>query len=1532
MKKFISVLLTILILTGVFATALPVTVSASPIIERRADPSTLDGWKAFFGESIPNTGFSGTVWSDKTVLTDPSVLGNSITLSEPDNFSVVLSALACDVSVKGYSTEPSDTVIVVDSSSANEELDEVIAALNDAVVSIQNINKHNRVGVVSYSGNYDMSSPSQLSDSKVLLPIGRYSHSSNQFFVKKSAKAPKAEMLCVNSGVFKANGEQMQCVSTTVFGASYVQSGIYTAMNEFLCVEDTVIGNSEMQSGSKRLPVMILVSSGAPNVGSYDYANVGTSNMGDGSSPANELESAIPFVTQLTASYAKERITEHYDNTAVIYTLSLDKGDHPVVAPSTSSTNINKHWNTYNLTAPDATMQLGIGRTWISDETGGHWQTNHVSIQKNSYELKKNYVNDYFRADISVDAAFSRVVNELNTKSQHYPTYVEGENDELGGYIEFIDDIGQYMEVKKINGIKLGGVLYTGEAIAKNFRPGGGELGSIDSPNDLGNELIGSVMARLGISDLVRAQDLITRAYRAKQLYYDSTTGEYSNYIGWYADAEGNFICHGAEGDKILPENAVFYNRSYGFTGVVADGYKATDTMYVSVQVHTRIATGTSAVIFRVPAALIPVITYNVTMSGDSMEDPGAIFLSYDDDMEIDTDGDGLYDSSLPMGPIRLVYEVGLKSDIDEITVQDKVSENYKYVKDGKYTFYTNRWNPDDMDHVNPSVAENTVAFFSPSEDNERYYYTENTPVYLKSGDEYILYKGSAPAYENGKYYRPFKVFEYNNDVTEGNAIVHIHYEEISQKSLEKAKVEKDGSWYIPKGTIHRFYEEYSHQKSENVTGTLEYAHYPRVERIEETDDYYVDFILGNNGCVSIEAASGIKITQQGDDTMVGYNGIYSYLVSGKDGSYRLVISDNNGKRTTSELKISKGEGLVNLKEGETAYIIDLPADEIYSIKELTEGFDYQVKSVNSQNSDSIDIKISDRNITDVNFVNTLIAPVGSGSVILRCMIDHPFDSNVNSEGVDFEFKVDFYNGDVVFRTENLTLKDVENRRFDDIPLGTKVVIEQTLVPFGFTTDKEEKRIEIMVDEERIYTTSFVNTYSPNPVENINVTVTGTMSFTGRTDDAWLESDEFTFMLQKRVGTKWVDMGTDTVSSPDEKLDFSKLIQNEVYDSAGAYSYRIFEVYSDNPLNGITYDKSIAWFDVIVTDENWDGEYEIDNVVGFNGIIVGKAGSRFNAHASFTSRYGVAGTDSVSILVNAEVEDFSGSTAPKTPSGLSFGLYQSGELVQTLPVTSAAGESVITLNFGSLNVGKNIEYTLKQIVPDEPEKAMQYSDKEYPITVTLYDDTMGGVYALISSEGRKGQELSFDFVNVYDPADYLWTPGANVILEGDDITDGRFEFVICKADSSFTELTELQKVENAGNSVTFDTITMDKAGRYFYVIMQIDQGEEGMTYDKAAYEIIVDVEDVDGSFAGKVTAEKELEFVNTYKKPEGSDVTKPGGNQNSTTKPGQNKPSTSPQTEDKANFALWYGMLIISGLSMALLTLTSNKLRSKFRR
>ena len=62
--------------------------------------------------------------------------------------------------------------------------------------------------------------------------------------------------------------------------------------------------------------------------------------------------------------------------------------------------------------------------------------------------------------------------------------------------------------------------------------------------------------------------DLIRKAFDAGQLKaYDSATGEFSNYIGWYADANDRFLGFYNEGTTQAPANAVYKNKTYGLLG-----------------------------------------------------------------------------------------------------------------------------------------------------------------------------------------------------------------------------------------------------------------------------------------------------------------------------------------------------------------------------------------------------------------------------------------------------------------------------------------------------------------------------------------------------------------------------------------------------------------------------------------------------------------------------------------------------------------------------------------------------------------------------------------------------------------------------------------------------------------------------------------------------------------------------------------------------------------------------------------------------
>ena len=81
-------------------------------ITKVADPSTKDGWKSYFGtgDNI-STDNAGGIWTDKSVFTDASAFQNittdsqgnavSITMKNPNDLLVALSAMASNMTISG---------------------------------------------------------------------------------------------------------------------------------------------------------------------------------------------------------------------------------------------------------------------------------------------------------------------------------------------------------------------------------------------------------------------------------------------------------------------------------------------------------------------------------------------------------------------------------------------------------------------------------------------------------------------------------------------------------------------------------------------------------------------------------------------------------------------------------------------------------------------------------------------------------------------------------------------------------------------------------------------------------------------------------------------------------------------------------------------------------------------------------------------------------------------------------------------------------------------------------------------------------------------------------------------------------------------------------------------------------------------------------------------------------------------------------------------------------------------------------------
>lgn len=979
-KKLMSIFLCVaLLITYIPLAARGASVGSNPYA-RETDPHTLDQWKNYFGvqQNHPqnvalSTDYAGAVWTDKSVflpgnipaeLTRAKYNGKTFSVNDTgDNFLVALSAISSNKQITGYSTIPTDTVLVLDMSSSmrsNDDngqsaVDELVTAANSAIDRLLKLNKNNRIGVVLYAGNVNQSFSVADGATETILPLDIYNIKQNGEYLVSIDYGRNADYgIEVASGVSGTNGAVTGSKMTAT--GTFMQDGIYEAMNVFLAADPIV--ESGVQAGTERLPIMVLMSDGEPTLANSDYdgngSNLGNSTMHDfgGSTGEHTHRDTIAFTTMLTAAYAKKQIAAHYGD-ALFYTLAY--GEEVTRLPEAlsvmdpdnrgGSTNVAEMWTDF---LNDETVN-------VYRYSVGGWNNYQYYTVKNAAQgaarlaaVDKLYVDEYFPAtsDENFADAFDAIVEEIIIQSKYYPTYVEFDHDH-DGYLTFVDKIGTLMQVKDVKGIVVGDRLFSGAAMANAIGNNGSQLGTIEAPTAMGHSFIGSVKERLGIADTDVAQALVANAYNHKQLYYKNDT-EFSHYIGWFADSQGNYLDFWHEGmtdgqiaDVVAAEGATHIIKSYGFLGDTRDldGISNTDMMYMTVRIATEISTGESILTWKLPASLIPTVTYEVTVNVDS-------------DGNITEVTDLVLSDDAAAAPVRLLYEAGLKKGVYDWNIADITNER---------TLYTNKWNASYED-----TTQNTYSHFEPSLDNERYYFTEKAFVYADQNG--TLYKGNKPT-GGGSYYRQYTVYE---KLTNGTVRAHTHYEPLTAESLALSVAEDGNTWSIPKGTVHRYYDFENTQKAENKTATMGYSDHPFI--IAENGDYYTYSTQGNNGRLNVTAATGISLTKRLSAVAEGAENSFTFTISGDISAAQVVRLNADG--TEASRSAIAANGTVTLAADETVYIIGLAAGS-YTVTEMAhQNYDLTEIRLDGNVVPGGSVSVAAGDVNELVFTNTPKLPV----------------------------------------------------------------------------------------------------------------------------------------------------------------------------------------------------------------------------------------------------------------------------------------------------------------------------------------------------------------------------------------------------------------------------------------------------------------------------------------------------------------------------------------------------------------------------
>ena len=1433
-KRFVALLLCVAMVLA-YLPCLVSIAAAAPTDCKIVDPYTIHDWQQYFGTDVMSTEYTGGVWTDKSVFKSfadyqsaegvnafISPVGNPLSnevmqmlATDPENFLIALSAITANKSVSGSSSSPLDTILVLDVSGSMQgnNATAVVQATNEAIETLLEQNTNNRIGVVLYSGNHSQGS-SNTSTASVLLPLGRYT-TTNTMNVDSNKTIPayltisgsgNSQTVSVASSVNNGNASD----SKTVRGGTYIQNGLYQAWQQFEAVTDTKVPEGQVQAGAQRTPVVILMSDGAPTAATTSYNNVQTSNMGNGSSTNDR----IAFVTQLTAAWVRGKIGSHYKTTPLFYTLGVGTGNSSeatsVLNPAGSNETLEDYWDNFL--------------------AGTNWQNNSWSVYKDANVTAKNYVDNYWLANNAsglIDA-FEKIVNTIVLQAEQHSTLVEAEQGaDLSGYVTFEDELGELIDVKAIKGLAIGNMIFTGAEMAKDFNTQ--NMGTVEEPTAYGDEFIRTVKERLGITTTAVAQQLVQNAYLAKQLNYTSPT-EYSNYIGWYADEDGNYLGFWQESDgygtEAAPEGAAYINKSYGYLGAQNASTEASDMMHVVVMVHTRISDGHQTIVYKIPASLIPTVTYHIELGSNDPADVKSITR----------------DAAEPM---RLLVEVGLRDEINAVNLEQKIAEHvakgghvHKNA-DGTYTFYTNRWGDGDGGEVNydePLSHLVTESHFHPALENDRYYHVVDDLVYSDANG--TVYNGSTAPAGDG-YYFARNYYE----VVGGTAKYTTKYAPLAAVSLEKAQKGADG-WFIPAGTPHQL-ARFANTKTSNTTGTLNYSWNPVI--LHDNAGYNSYTFLGNNGSVTIAPAQGIALTKTVTETVPGAPEVFTFTVTLSQAVVSPAITDTEGNPLTGVATVNGNVITVELKADETVVITGIPTGTTYTVAEEVTGH-YTASITNATGT------IAAHTITDVAAVNQ--PKIYNDLIISKDVLPPEWMTDITAlENQAFSIRVTITGADAntTYTTSNavrfvtdaqgtasqvITLKDAGSLTVYDLPEGTAYSVAEVNVPAGYTANATESApITGTITENGNAIAGVTNTYAPNSAE-ITINLAGTKTFLttgGYTvpDGEW-PAEGFVMELYSvdlATGNSTLVKGDIKATAADKTWSAAVPLN---FDKTGIYNYKIVE--KTGNADDITYDGTEGLFQIVVSDDA-SGTLKVSQVVAIQDTAeLTNANGDYTVTKNFTN-YKDAGS------VRIPVQKIIQGSDTISVNDFMFGLYDdAGHLIDTVMgngqfLIAGFGEDFLTTK----------SYTIREIVPSLENRivGMTYDSTVYNVAV-WWNDIAGILeYTLSGTTGNVAVFTNTYTESVSTPAIELGgtktlTGDRNAFISGESYT---IELYQTGAGFSTQGLTPVQTKTVSGSTYDFGFagLTFKQEGVYHFVVKEAAGSQAGVVYDVSEYHITVHV-------------------------------------------------------------------------------------------
>ena len=1348
---------------------------------------------------------------------------------------------------------------------------------------------------------------------------------------------------------------------------TYIQLGLKQALEMMLAKSPTIPADSEFQAGATRIPIMVLMSDGEPTAADHEFAVMNQASMGANSTAERSPAGTDFLTQLTAGLVRELMDMHYAETEPLFYTLGLGEPEvismnvmNPKVydidcqteypnadadnyshltkrasefgnfvnSPGDVNAKIQEYWD--ELINNDVTRVYhcyyngGFKPTYESYKdvypiteyiTNSDRYPNHkIAITYPTSVTQKYYVDKYFPANTASELtnAFNALVDEIILQSAYYPTYVENGAIGMSGYVDFHDEIGDMMEVKAVHGLARKAnsrEIEKGEASADTiFYYKGADFAKYvsnctgDALTELRSIMTKLLQVRLGLRQ-ADAQTMVGQIINpSNKMIYWTDKDHYSNAFSWYADADEKFIAL-APNDNVVPsqesatpEGAVYKITSYWY----ASPYDLENTNSF-IRIKRELATGKECVTWSVPASMIPLVTYQVELQYDRLSDPGQITVNYKDNY-----------------PMRAFFEVGLRSDVNKYNAVQVLKdagyglEDGVLLSDGVYHFFSNKWatrNEDDTYTIpqpqieNPDAANNTIAYFRPSEQNEHYFITTDSPLYIKNGTTYTdeVYTGTTdPSGKEDQYY--VKVHEfYKEDNTWKLRWINVDLPDNFKAKQHAA----NQPWYVDSHTPRNPDTVEIEKKADgniqaNATASLPYSTIEKMDKgpDPENQQKQVDYslsILGNNGTFHFTADTGIAITKhvtQVEGIQVDSGHVFTFVIEPAEGSginlngttYAINYHKDGVQipNSATSIKAVDGKITVQLKAGETAYLAGcvvktgdlpgLPAGS-YTVTELISGKEGEyffevdqvtvkhpgVTNTETHNAASIPVTMNRLEVTEVDYTNK---PVKTGCIQISKAVNT--DAGITAPEQVFTFEVTL-DKERHAGKKLPTNHSVNGAGTIDVPAGgvftvplkagetltiygiaaeqpVTVTVQEITLPTGFAvTVPADGEIVKTVTAGSTAEFSFTNKYTVSPA---SVALSGSKTLEGRT----LAEGEFSFALTQTNGDH-----TETVrNNSNGEFSFTAL----TYTKPDTYTYTVKEVVpTENPLPGVAYDATVYTVTVTVTD-NGTGQ------LAATTAITKADGTAANALA-FTNTYdatdGGVNLSGKKTLVDAHTEQ------PIQLRGgeFTFALYPAavdangvwtitGDAIQSVTSLEGGGYAFTQLNY---NAAGTYRYIVKECW-DETNKrpGVTYDATEYHVTVVVTDDNATltpvvevvppvSTFAAVRPEPVIVPQSGLNFTNTFTPA--VITLSGTKLLSGREMTENDvFTFELYEANEQY-EIAEgtqpLSAAINADGSFSFPEITFSAVGSYYYVVKEAPGTLPGVTYDETVYNIQVTV-------------------------------------------------------------------------------------------